>query len=90
MALETDARLDRIETDLRDLRAEVNDIRSGLGDFRTEMAKNFGDIKAGLTAIQAEMPHLATKAEVEKGKYALVVGAIALVASLASIASRFV
>lgn len=54
------------------------------------MLENLGEIKASLASIQATIPHLATKAEVEKGKYGLIVGGIAFVASLVSLALRFI
>ena len=76
--METDERLQRIETDIHEMKADVT------------------DIKVSLAKIEATLPHIATKAEVEeakhaatKGKNSVFVSVIALLLSLGALAAKF-
>ncbi len=80
--METDERLQRIETDIHEMKADITDIKVNV---------------AKITAtIESTFPHLATKAEVEeakheatKGKYGVLIGVTALLLSLGTLVTKF-
>ena len=99
--MDTDAQFSQLTTELRDFRnivtTELNSLRSDMTTELNSLRSDMTEVKESLAEIRGTLPHLATKAEVEeakheatKGKYGVLVGVIALLLSLGTLATRFI
>ena len=101
--MDTDERLQRIESDIHEMKADMSDIKVNVARITATIESTFPHLatKESVakieTTLESTLPHLATKAEVEeakheatKGKYGLFVGVIALLLSIGTLVTRFI
>ena len=87
--MDTDERLQRIESDIHEMKADMSDIKVNVARITATIESTFPHLatKESVakieTTIESTLPHVATKAEVEeakheatKGKYGLPIGTL--------------
>ena len=93
MASEQDARLARIEANVERIESDIGRIEADVRELKSDMK----EVRSSLSKIEGALPHFATKETVEqakheatKGKYGVLVGVIAFLLSLGTLATKFI
>ena len=98
-----EADIHEAKADICEIKADITDIKVNVAKITATLEATFPHLatKESVakmeTTLESTLPHVATKAEVEeakheatKGKYGLLVGVIALLLSLGTLAARFI
>ena len=92
MANEQDAHLERIAANVERIESDIGRIETDVRELKSDMK----EVRSSLSKIEGALPHFATKEAVEqakheatKGKYGVLVGVIAFLLSLGTLATKY-
>ena len=71
IVMDTDERLQRIESDIHEMKADMSDIKVSLAEIKATLphVATKESVAKIETTLESTLPHLATKAEVEEAKH---------------------